>query len=149
MNMDATVIQLPSNRASAAGTAFDQLAADYDQRFTYSIIGRAQRNAVWKILTNTFKANDNILELNCGTGEDAIFLAGRGVSVFACDASQQMIARSEQRLTRQSTLLPVVFCHLPTERISELRPEFRFSCAFSNFSGVKCIRDLLALLSPH
>jgi len=75
MNMDATVIQLLSNRASAAGTAFDQLAADYDQRFTYSIIGRAQRDSILKILSNTFKANDNILELNCGTGEDAIFLA--------------------------------------------------------------------------
>ncbi len=113
--MDTTVIQSSSNRASAAGTAFDQLAADYDQRFTDSIIGRAQRDAVWKILTNTFKANDNILELNCGTGEDAIFLAGRGISVFACDASQQMIARAEQRLSRESPLLPVVFCHLPTE----------------------------------
>src|SRR5260370_8411782 len=104
MNMDATVIQLPSNRASAAGTAFDQLAADYDQRFTYSIIGRAQRNAVWKILTNTFKANDNILELNCGTGEDAIFLAGRDVAVFACYASHQMIPTPKQPLSRDSTL---------------------------------------------
>ena len=71
-----------------------------------------QRDAVWKILTNTFNANDNILELNCGTGEDAIFLAGRGVSVFACDASQQMIARAEQRLSRESTPLPVVFLGL-------------------------------------
>jgi SAM-dependent methyltransferase len=141
MNMDATV-QFPSSRASAAGTAFDQLAANYDQRFTDSMIGRAQRDAVWKILTDTFKANDNILELNCGTGEDAIFLAGRGISVFACDASQQMIARAEQRLYRESPLLPVVFCHLPTERISELRPELRFDGAFSNFSGLNCINDL-------
>jgi len=145
MNMDATVIQSLSNRASAAGTAFDQLAADYDQRFTDSIIGRAQRDAVWKGLTNTFKANDNILELNCGTGEDAIFLAGRGISVFACDASQQMIVRAEQRLSRESTFLPVVFCHLPTERISELRPELRFDGAFSNFSGLNCIDDLGAV----
>src|SRR5260370_29307377 len=119
MNMNATVIQLPYNSASAAGTAFDQLAADYDERFTYSIIGRAQRDAVWKILTNTFKANDNILELNCGTGEDAIFLAGRAVSLFACDASQQMLAKEEHRLSRESILLPVVLCHLPPVRITK------------------------------
>src|SRR5258708_16919977 len=132
MNMDATVIQLPSNRASAAGTAFDQLAADYDQRFTYSIIGRAQRNAVWKILTKTFRANDNILELNCGTGEDAIFLAGNGISVFACDASREMIARAQQRLQQPSPHIPVVFCDLPTERLRALHPPHRSTAPFSN-----------------
>src|SRR5882757_9686599 len=114
MSMGAAFIQSRSSSVSTAGTVFDQLAAKYDQSFTDSIIGRAQRDAVWNILTNTFKANDNILELNCGTGEDAIFLAGRGVSVFACDASQEMIATAEERLCHEPTLLPVVFCHLPT-----------------------------------
>jgi len=145
--MGAAFIQSRSSSVSTAGTVFDQLAAEYDQIFTDSIIGRAQRDSIWKILTNTFKANDNILELNCGTGEDAIFLAGRGVSVFACDASQQMIARAEQRLCRKSSILPVVFCHLPTERIGELHPELRFDGAFSNFSGLNCIDDLRAVAS--
>jgi len=140
--MDATAIQLPSNGSSVAGAAFDQLAAEYDQNFTDSIVGRAQRDAVWKILTNTFKVNDNILELNCGTGADAIFLAGKGVSVFACDASQQMIARAEGRLCHESPTLSVVFCHLQTERIGELRPAVHFDGAFSNFSGLNCIEDL-------
>jgi len=147
MSMGAAFIQSRSSSVSTAGTVFDQLAAEYDQIFTDSIIGRAQRDSIWKILTNTFKANDNILELNCGTGEDAIFLAGRGVSVFACDASQQMIARAEQRLCRKSSILPVVFCHLPTERIGELHPELRFDGAFSNFSGLNCIDDLGAVAS--
>jgi len=54
------------------------IGSDYDQIFTESLIGRAQRNAVWKILNRTFSEKDNILELNCGTGEDAIHLASRG-----------------------------------------------------------------------
>ncbi|HTF69211.1 MAG TPA: methyltransferase domain-containing protein, partial [Edaphobacter sp.] len=83
---------------SAAGAAFDRIAQDYDQKFTDSLIGRAQRDAVWKVLRRTFRTNDNILELNCGTGEDAIFLASNGISVFALDASPQMISRAEQRL---------------------------------------------------
>jgi ubiquinone/menaquinone biosynthesis C-methylase UbiE len=132
---------------SVAGAAFDNLAQDYDQIFTNSLIGRAQRDAVWKVLTRTFRTNDKILELNCGTGEDAIFLAGNGISVFALDASPQMIARAEQRLQDISPQTRVVFCELPTERVGELRPEAPFDGAFSNFSGLNCIADLDAVAS--
>jgi ubiquinone/menaquinone biosynthesis C-methylase UbiE len=132
---------------SAAGAAFDRIAQDYDQKFTESLIGRAQRDAVWKVLRRTFRTNDNILELNCGTGEDAIFLASNGISVFALDASPQMISRAEQRLQHNSLQVPVVFCELPTERIGELHPEAQFDGAFSNFSGLNCVADLDAVAS--
>jgi ubiquinone/menaquinone biosynthesis C-methylase UbiE len=141
MNTDLTTLP-PSSQVANAGAVFDQIATEYDRIFTDSLVGRAQRDAVWKVLIRTFKPNDNILELNCGTGEDAIFLGSRGVSVFACDASQQMIATAEQRLCHQSPSLPVVFCHLPTERIKELDPETMFDGVFSNFSGLNCTDDL-------
>ncbi len=131
-----------SDPGIAAGAVFDQMAASYDRDFTGSLIGRAQRNAVWNVLLKTFRAKDNILELNCGTGEDAFFLASQGISVFACDASQQMIARAEQRLALTSPSTPVVFCHLPTERMGELSLSRRFDGVFSNFSGLNCIEDL-------
>jgi ubiquinone/menaquinone biosynthesis C-methylase UbiE len=127
---------------SAAGAAFDRIAHDYDRRFTDSLIGRAQRDAVWKVLARTFRKNDKILELNCGTGEDAIYLAGNGISVVALDASQQMIARANQRLQHESPQLPAVFCELATERIGELGSEAHFDGVFSNFSGLNCIADL-------
>jgi ubiquinone/menaquinone biosynthesis C-methylase UbiE len=135
---------LPLRRysAPAAGAAFDRIAQNYDQIFTDSLIGRAQRDAVWAVLTRTFKKHDNILELNCGTGEDAIFLAGNDISVFASDASEQMIARAEQHLRSLSPKLPATFCELSIERIGELHPETPFDGAFSNFSGLNCIADL-------
>ena len=135
----------------AAGAAFDRLATIYDHKFTDTLIGRAQRNSVWKVLLETFHHGDNILELNCGTGEDAFFLAQNDISVMSCDASQEMITHAEQRLSAQPTPLPVVFCHLPTERINELAPARRFDGVFSNFSGLNCIKDLVpvaASLSP-
>jgi ubiquinone/menaquinone biosynthesis C-methylase UbiE len=135
-------IPFTSYPGSAAGAAFDRIAQDYDQVFTNTLIGRAQRDAVWKVLTRAFRANDKVLELNCGTGEDAIFLAGNGISVLALDASAQMIARAEQRLHHNSPKSPPVFCELPTERIGELHPETQFDGAFSNFSGLNCITDL-------
>jgi SAM-dependent methyltransferase len=138
-------LPLGSYSGSAAGAAFDHIALDYDQIFTNSVIGRAQRNAVWAVLTRTFKKKARILELNCGTGEDAIFLAGNDISVFACDASAQMIARAEHRLRQMSTEVPVFFRELCTERIGEINPETQFDGAFSNFSGLNCIADLEAV----
>ncbi len=132
---------------SAAGAAFDHIARDYDQIFTDSLIGRAQRNAVWEVLIRSFRKNENVLELNCGTGEDAIFLAGQGVSVFACDASRQMIETAVQRLRNIEPRVPAVFCELPTERIGELHQDTKFDGAFSNFSGLNCIADLEAVAS--
>lgn len=147
MTGEGMIPLLTSHPGPAAGVAFNRIAQDYDQIFTDSLIGRAQRDAVWKVLTRTFRKKDKILELNCGTGEDAIFLGGRSISVFACDASRQMVARAEQRLLHVSPKLPVVFCELPTERIGELHPDTQFDGAFSNFSGLNCVADLKAVAS--
>ena len=136
---------VPEMQTVPAGVAFDSLAATYDRDFTDTLIGLAQRKSFWKVLGRTFKTGDSILELNCGTGVDAVFLAKRGVSVFACDASSQMIAAAEQRTDREVSYLPVVFCHLPTERIHQLSPAAPFDGCFSNFSGINCIADLPAL----
>jgi ubiquinone/menaquinone biosynthesis C-methylase UbiE len=125
-----------------AGVVFDRLAANYDDQFTQSLIGRAQRNAVWKVLRKTFHRGDHVLELNCGTGEDAFFLSEQGVSTLGCDASQHMIARAEQRRQHRQLTSHVVFRHLPTEHIGELDPASPFDGAFSNFSGLNCVADL-------
>ena len=136
---------IQSNAGTAAGAVFDRLAPTYDVTFTNSIIGRAQRNAVWKVLLKTFQPHDNILELNCGTGEDALFLGAHNISVFACDASQQMIAQASKRLRKVTPAPPVVLCHLPTERIASLSPEIPFDGVFSNFSGLNCVEDLASV----
>jgi len=122
--------------------AFDQLARRYDDLFTRSLIGRAQRNVVWKVLAQTFRSGDRVLELNCGTGEDALFLAGKGVSVVACDASEQMIGYAQQRHFTEAPNTPVKFTLLSIERIAEIRTESAFDGVFSNFSGLNCVADL-------
>jgi ubiquinone/menaquinone biosynthesis C-methylase UbiE len=138
-----------------AALVFDQMAREYDDVFTNSMIGRAQRDAVWRILTRVFQSGDHVLELNCGTGEDAFFLARNGVSVAACDASEQMIRIASNRLRKEIPGAPVQFNLLPTERIHELQPSAEFDGIFSNFSGLNCVAnlkqtgdDLATLLSP-
>jgi len=118
------------------------LAEGYDDLFTRSLIGRAQRDAVWTVLTQTFHAGDTIVELNCGTGEDALFLARNAISVVACDASERMIQTAQRRLQSEAPEAPVYLCLLPTERICELQSATLLDGAFSNFSGLNCVADL-------
>lgn len=77
-----------------AGTThpFDAVAAGYDDAFTTRPLGRLLRERVWAELDAAFAPGDTVLELGCGTGEDAVHLAGRGVRVVATDASEAMLA---------------------------------------------------------
>ncbi|HSY02500.1 MAG TPA: class I SAM-dependent methyltransferase [Acidobacteriaceae bacterium] len=125
-----------------AGVAFDAIADLYDSLFTGSLIGRAQRTAVWRETLCVFRPGDRILELNCGTGEDALFLAGRGIRVCACDASPRMIGQAKTRRAAEAPLSPIDFRILRTEHIDSLRGEGQFDGVFSNFSGLNCVNDL-------
>lgn len=128
-----------------AGFAFDAIAEQYDDIFTRSLVGRAQRDAVWDVLRRTFKGGERVLELNCGTGEDALFLARMGVSVLACDASAHMIAVAARRLAGEAPDANVQLRVLSNEKIGDLRDVGMLDGAFSNFSGLNCVEDLSAV----
>jgi len=136
-----------SNHALAA-SAFDQIADSYDEIFTRSVIGRAQREAVRDVLHETFLPGESVLELNCGTGEDALYLARSGVEVLACDASEAMIGVAQQRKAAEGPELPIVFERRATETVGGLHTDGDlFDGAFSNFSGLNCIQDLRVVAS--
>jgi ubiquinone/menaquinone biosynthesis C-methylase UbiE len=121
---------------------FDAVAGRYDDSFSSSEIGRAQRTQVWRALRDTFHPGDYVLEIGCGTGIDACFLAERDVRVFACDSSAQMIAVARQRVWKrglQHFIEPFV---LAAEQLSTLPAEATFDGAFSNFGALNCIDDL-------
>jgi ubiquinone/menaquinone biosynthesis C-methylase UbiE len=128
--------------ASSVSLAFDSIAERYDELFTQSLIGRAQRRVVWNELARSFSPFDHVLELNCGTGEDALFLARRGVSVLACDASSAMIDVAQRRLESEAPQANLQFQVLSNESLNKLRPPVRFDGAFSNFSGLNCVEDI-------
>ena len=123
---------------------FDALADTYDEIFTRSLIGRAQRAQVWRVLDRAFSRGQRVLEINCGTGEDALFLARRGVAVLACDSSAKMIGVAQSRKVAETQNTSVEFRVLPTERLGDLRCE-QFDGALSNFGGLNCIEDIRAV----
>jgi ubiquinone/menaquinone biosynthesis C-methylase UbiE len=129
--------------ACAPARAFDMLADTYDAVFTNSCVGRAQRRAVWNELLSAFAPGQRILEINCGTGVDAMFLAAHGLAVDALDISPRMIAVAQERKSREGADLRINFHVLAAERLDTV--EGTYDGAFSNFGGLNCVRDLPAV----
>jgi SAM-dependent methyltransferase len=120
---------------------FDALAADYDSRFTGTPLGTLLRQAVQRRLDARFAPGDRVLELACGTGEDAVHLGHRGVRVIATDASESMV---EQARAKSEGLREMIeLRQLAIEGLASLSGPF--DGAFSNFGGLNCVQDLAAV----
>ncbi|HEY1657410.1 MAG TPA: class I SAM-dependent methyltransferase [Candidatus Sulfotelmatobacter sp.] len=137
-------MSVSSLETTASRAPFDAVAEKYDQGFTFSKIGQAQRSVVWRELDRTFHAGDRVLEIGCGTGVDACFLAERGVKVVACDSSPAMIQVAARRV-REMAINTVDLRLLAAENLAEIRQEAAFDGVFSNFGALNCVEDLKAV----
>ncbi len=118
------------------------VADDYDRIFPDTIVGKVQRDAVWYELDRHFEHGMRILELNCGTGIDAVHLAKRGVRVLACDLSPRMIDHARERAHTAGLDALIDLRVLNTEKMDTLTADEPFDGALSNFSGLNCVRDI-------
>jgi ubiquinone/menaquinone biosynthesis C-methylase UbiE len=130
--------------------AFDAFAATYDDEFTASRLGQLLRWRVWAKLAHYFSPGQHILELACGTGVDALWLAQRGVHVLATDGSAEMVrvaaakVAGEQRHgsieVKQVSLQQIISLQSP---ISNLQSPIStlFDGVFSNFGGLNTISE--------
>ena len=71
--------------------AFDAVAADYDRREADNPIMQLMRSRSLAMLESTFPNGAKLLDVGCGTGTEAIWLAKRRRNVFAVDSSPQML----------------------------------------------------------
>lgn len=143
-----TTAQVSLHQRPEYSSAFDNIAEQYDATFTSSTIGRMQRDSVWDELRKSFRAGDRILDVGCGTGVDARFLAERGIDVVACDSSPRMLSVAARRIAGIPQSAGSVQLHLlPAEEISVLCSDGLFDGAFSNFGVVNCVEDLAKLAS--
>ena len=121
---------------------FDVIADQYDETFTDSMIGRAQRNSVWRELKRTFHTGEHVLEIGCGTGVDACFLAGLGVRVTATDISTKMLDITDRRAMSHGVGELVRTRLLSAQDLLELSRNGSFDGGFSNFGALNCIDDV-------
>lgn len=138
--------------------SFDHIADQYDMDFTHSRIGQLQRKAVWDYLdcfveqySNALQENQGkslkILELNCGTGEDALRFAQKEHQVLATDLSSKMVNVTNTKIIQNHLTDFVETLKIGIEDISPENVGQDYDLVFSNFGGLNCIQsdDLLNL----
>jgi SAM-dependent methyltransferase len=131
-------------------SAFDVLAPDYDDAFTHSTIGSALRQRVHHRLLSHFHAGDHVLELGCGTGEDARTLSQHGIQITATDASAGMLEVARRKNADQPLIR---FAPLDLQQPAlPHHSENPFDGVFSNFGALNCLpsrRPLAAWLADR
>lgn len=121
---------------------FDAAAAEYDTDFSFSEIGRLQCAQVYHFLPPL--KGKKILEMNGGTGRDALYFAAQGASVLATDISDKMLEMIRQK-SKENPAIKVKKWDL-TQHFAPIENQV-FDIAFSNFGGWNCLRkpEIVAL----
>lgn len=111
---------------------FDSKAENYDRDFSNSLVGITQRKMIHNYLNDLLKNRSdlNILELNCGTGEDIPLLKKFG-KVTASDVSEMMLQVSRKKNP------DVDFSIIDLSK--KLQVHEKYDLIFSNFGGMNCI----------
>lgn len=115
--------------------SFDKASINYDTTFTNSGIGKMQRGLVYKQLSKQLISVKNILEINCGTGEDAIWLAKQNFKITATDIAPKMIATAKNKASFEN----LNFAVADIKNIAATFGGQQFDLIFSNFGGLNCL----------
>ncbi len=102
------------------------------------------RKLVHGVYLKYIPEGSSILELNAGTGVDAVFLAEQGYNVFATDISEEMIKvlMSNAKAQMSNGLIKAEVSSFG--EITQIN-EKDFDAVVSNFGGLNCINDFSKL----
>jgi ubiquinone/menaquinone biosynthesis C-methylase UbiE len=139
-------IHFHPNNESEASRAFSRQAPSFDHLYARDPIVIYKRQRVRSHLMRYLSPGSHILELNAGTGEDAVFLARQGHSVHATDISAQMqkILASKVKNHHLEDLVTYERCSFT--QLSQLKNKGPYDLIFSNFAGLNCTNNLPEVL---
>ena len=125
--------------------SFNKIADAFDEQDRANPIIGWMRGIVHDVYLKYFKPGDSLLELNSGTGIDAVFLANKGFKVYATDISTKMQSyliekiEKDENLKNKITARPYSFYEI--DKVEEKN----FDGVISNFGGLNCINDFSKL----
>jgi len=125
-----------------AANAFDSQSLIFDELYAKNSIIHYKRDRVRHHLLKYLTPGSHVLELNAGTGDDAIFLAQRGFHVHATDISAGMQEKLMEKVAFYQLDGSVSNELCSFTALSELGNKGPFDCIFSNFAGLNCTGNL-------
>lgn len=126
-------------QSAERGAAFDAVAGQYDAEFSDTALGLLLRPLAVAGLPPAAEPTARALELNCGAGTDALFLAGRGYRVLATDVSAAMTRVAQAKAEAAGWGAQIEVKVLDINALHTIGPDAQFDLVFSNFGGLNCI----------
>jgi len=125
-----------------AAEAFSRQSAVFDALYSANPIIQYKRNRVRTHVEQWLPPNSNILELNAGTGEDALYFAQKGHTVHATDIATGMQQQLKQKVQQAGLngLVTTEICSFT--QLDQLNNKGPYNLVFSNFAGLNCTGDL-------
>jgi ubiquinone/menaquinone biosynthesis C-methylase UbiE len=125
-----------------AETAFTTQSAIFDEIYSGNTIVNYKRERVRLHVMKYLAPNSFILELNSGTGEDALFFGQRGHRVHATDIStgMQQELKSKVILNGMQASITNELCSFTM--LDQLENKGPYDHIFSNFAGLNCTAEL-------
>jgi SAM-dependent methyltransferase len=134
---------------SDSAAAFDAMAPRYDAQFSAaaSPLVAMLRARVFRAVDRHFALPGTLLEIGCGTGEDALALAARGHRVIACDPAPGMIAAARAKVGAAGRSDAVEFIGGSVDDVAGawLARGGAVDGVFSNFAPLNCELSLAPL----
>jgi ubiquinone/menaquinone biosynthesis C-methylase UbiE len=131
---------------TSSNSVFDYLAADYDQAFSNRAPAQWLRQRVKETVGTFLPDGSRVLDIGCGTGDDAIWMASQDHEVLATDASAAMLKQLRLKL---ELLPPAIVANVSTveiditkEHFVDMLGESHFDFVLSNFGALNCVADL-------
>lgn len=103
------------------------------------------RERVRKEVLQYLPANPDMLELNCGTGIDAVFFAQKGHRIHATDNADGMLQQLRQKVDALSLGNKLIVQKCSYNALENIQGK-QYDYIFSNFGGLNCTKDLADVL---
>ncbi len=120
--------------------SFNRIAGNFDEEDSSNEILQWMRNTVYGIYLSYFAKGDKLLELNAGTGIDAVYLASKDIKVFATDISNEMIGKLKSKIEKNNLQEMIKAENISFDELNNIS-ENNFDGAVSNFGGLNCINN--------
>ena len=129
-----------------AATAFTKQSVKFDALYSADTIIQYKRERVRKHLQQFILPNSAVLELNSGTGDDAIWLAQQGHNVHATDISKGMQEQSIQKIKALNLQGQITHEQISFTQLQNLKEQKKYDHIFSNFAGLNCTSEMAKVL---
>jgi ubiquinone/menaquinone biosynthesis C-methylase UbiE len=144
----------PTNEIRAA-KAFGKQSAVFDELYSQDTIIQYKRQRVREHVNKLINPCSHILELNAGTGEDAVYFAQQGHAVHATDLSSGMLDKLVIKISEKKLNDRISYEKCSYTMLEDLSGKGPYDHIFSNFAGLNCtdrldkvLQSLPSLVKP-